>query len=266
MRRAVRQALLLALLFAVYAVAGAVESGRAAVNDIQLYYEIQGEGEPLLLLHGGFGHTAYWHEQTGVFAARYKVIAVDSRGHGRSSLSAQPLSYSLMASDVLALMDQLGIDKAHIVGWSDGGNIGLDIAIHHPERLLKLVAYGANYLASGVRSDVGDNAKFKAFIEQARLDYTRLSPTPAGWDAFVDNISKMWATEPAYSDAQMRSIKSRVLVLDGVDEEAIYIDHAKAMAALIPGAELVLMPGTGHFAMWEQPQEFNRIVLDFLAR
>ena len=243
-----------------------VESGMAAVNDIEMYYAIYGEGEPLLLLHGGLGNADYFANQISAFAEQYKVIAVDSRGHGRSTVTDAPISYDLMASDVLALMDFLEIEKASIVGWSDGGIIGLEIAIENPERLNKVVAYGANYVPSGVKADVGESAVFNAYIGQALADYELLSPTPEGFDAFLVNISNMWATEPNYTKEQMQAIPVPILFLDGWQEEAIYPAHNFEMSELVPGSELHLMPNVGHFAMFLTPDMFNEIVLDYLAR
>ncbi|MEQ8496860.1 MAG: alpha/beta hydrolase, partial [Gammaproteobacteria bacterium] len=226
-----------------------VESGRARVDDVDLYYEVRGSGTPLLLLHGGFGHTGAWRHQADAFAAAgFRVIAIDSRGQGRSTLPDTPLGYTRMADDVLGLMDQLGIARAHLVGWSDGGNIGLDIAMRHPGRLLKLVAYGANYRVEGVRDDVGDNPKFTTYVEQARRDYVERSPQPERWDELVTRIGAMWAREPNHADADLAAIRVPVLVLHGADEEAIEATHAEALAAHVPGARFVVMPGTGHFA------------------
>jgi len=240
-------------------------TGKAPVNDIQMYYEIHGEGQPLILLHGGLGNAGYWENQIPVFAEKYKVIAVDSRGHGRSTFSEQPISYALMASDVVALMDYLGIKKAHILGWSDGGIIGLYLAINHPDRLNKVIAYGANYNPSGVRTDIGESEKFNNYIKKAAKDYQTLSPDPTRWDAFLENIGQMWASEPNFTAEQLGSITVPMLILDGDNDEAIYTEHTKEMAGLIPTAKLTLIPGTGHFAMWEKPEEFNKIVLDYLA-
>lgn len=235
-----------------------------AANSIELHYHVHGSGEPLLLLHGGLGHSAGWHGQIAAFAEHFKVITMDSRGHGRSTFDAAPISYAVMATDVLTLLDHLGIERVHVVGWSDGGIIGLELAIHHPERLGKLVAYGANYSPAGVRTDIGDNERFNQFIAAASADYQQVSPAAAHWQEFLDNIGRMWANEPHYSDAQMGAISSPVLVFGGEQEEAIYVEHIRATAQLIPHAELVLMPDTGHFAHWEQPAEFNRVVLEFL--
>lgn len=242
-----------------------ITSGMAAVNDIEMYYAVYGEGEPLLL-HGGLGNADYFANQIEAFSAEYQVIAVDSRGHGRSTVTETPIGYSLMASDVLALMDYLEIDAANLVGWSDGGIIGLDIAINHPDRLIKLIAYGANYIPSGVRSDIGDSATFNAYIERALADYAELSPAPENVDAFLENIGNMWATEPNFSEEQLGSITTPTLILDGWEEEAIYPEHAFEMARLIPGAELLLMPDVGHFAMFQTSEMFNSIVLEYLGR
>lgn len=246
----------------------ATESGLAPINDIQMYYATYGDpaNPPLILLHGGLGNADYFVNQIPAFSEDYYVITADSRGHGRSTMSEQQIGYALMASDVLALMDYLNIESADLVGWSDGGIIGLDIAINHPERLHKLVAYGANYNPSGVRSDVGDNARFNAYIEMAAGDYARLSPDPDNFDTFLENIGNMWATEPNYTEEQMRGITVPTLILDGIEEEAIYPEHDLEMAMLIPNADLVLMGGVGHFAMWEATDEFNEIILAFLRR
>jgi pimeloyl-ACP methyl ester carboxylesterase len=237
----------------------------ATINGVEIYYEVYGEGDPVFLLHGGLGYGDYWVNQVPALAAKYQVIVMDSRGHGRSSFDEQPISYELMASDVLGLMDHLQIEKADIVGWSDGGIIGLEIAITHPERLNKVVAYGANFDPTGVRLDIGTNDYFNAYIEQAAIDYQTVSPAPERWDEFLGNISNMWATQPNYTEDQLKAITTPFLILDGQEEEAIDLNQTKLMALLIPGAELNLMPDTGHFAMFEQPEEFIGIVEAYLA-
>lgn len=246
----------------------ATESGMAPVNDIEMYYATYGDkaNPPLLLLHGGLGNADYFVNQIPAFSENYYVITADSRGHGRSTMSDQQIGYTLMASDVLALLDYLEIDAVNLVGWSDGGIIGLDIAINHPERLIKLVAYGANYIPAGVKSDVGESVRFNEYIEMAAGDYARLSPNPDNFETFLANISNMWASEPNYSQEQMQSITVPTLILDGIEEEAIYPSHDLEMATLIPGADLYLMGGVGHFAMWENTEEFNHVILDYLSR
>ena len=239
-------------------------SGYAPVNDIQMYYAVYGSGEPLIMLHGGLGHSDVWGNQIPVFAQHFKVITADSRGHGRSTRSSRPYSYGLMASDVLALMDYLKIDKASIVGWSDGGIIGIDIAINHPERLNRLFAFGANTNVAGLRPDIDKSAVFNKYIEVAGEDYKRLSKTPTEYDAFVKQISEMWATQPDYKPEQLAKIPVPVAIADGEHDEAIRQEHDVEMAKAIPGAKLVILPGVSHFAFLQKPDLFNQAVLDFL--
>jgi pimeloyl-ACP methyl ester carboxylesterase len=242
-----------------------LESGMAPVNDIQMYYAVYGEGEPVLLIHGGLGHADAWGFQVPALAETYRVIVADSRGHGRSTRSEKPFGYALMADDYLALLDHLKIDKTALVGWSDGGIIGLDIAIRHPERLSRLFAFAANYTPAGVKETVGDDPTFNAYIGRAGEDYARMSPTPAEFDAFVEQISKMWATEPNYTQDQLRAITVPTVIFDGDHDEAIEPEHTAEMADLIPGARLEIMKDASHFAMWQKPDEFNMTVLEFLA-
>ncbi|MCB9452281.1 MAG: alpha/beta hydrolase [Anaerolineaceae bacterium] len=244
------------------------ESGMAPVNNIEMYYATYGDptNTPVVLLHGGLGNADYFVNQIPALVEDYYVITADSRGHGRSTMSEQQIGYALMASDVLALMDYLKIDAANLVGWSDGGIIGLYIAIHNPERLIKLIAYGANYIPSGVRADVGESERFNTYIEMAAGDYLKLSPTPDGFDAFLANIGNMWATEPNFTSEELNGITTPTLILDGMEEEAIYPEHALEMAKLIPTADLLLMGGIGHFAMWDKTEAFNHILLDYLGQ
>lgn len=241
-------------------------SGIAPVNNVELYYEMRGEGTPLILLHGGLGHSGNWENQIPDLSEHFEVIAVDSRGHGRSTIGEQQISYSVMASDVVALMDYLDIRKANIVGFSDGGNIGLQLAIHHPNRLIKVVAAGANFNPSGVRPDVGKHPKMIEYFGKAMEDYTALSPDPTKWEAFLGNISQMWASEPNFTVQQLSSITVPLLLLDGENEEFIYPEHTREMAALIPTATPIVIPEAGHFGIWENPDQMNVAILQFLVQ
>jgi pimeloyl-ACP methyl ester carboxylesterase len=225
------------------------ESGEAPVNGILIYYAVWGEGSPLILLHGGLGNMEYFGGQVPEFAKHYKVIAMDSRGHGRSSRNAEPYGYALMAKDVIGLMDYLKIDKASIVGWSDGGIIGLDIAMNYPDRLDRLFAFGANTNVAGLKPNIDKDPTFSKYIEQTGKDYERLSKTPKEFNDFVTQISQMWATQPDYKPDQLAKIKSPVAIADGEHDEAIRQEHNVEMAKAIPGAKLIILPGLSHFAM-----------------
>jgi len=180
-------------------------SGQAPVNGVMIWYAVFGRGEPVILLHGGLANSNYWGNQVPALAKRYRVIVMDSRGHGRSTRNAEPYGYDLMADDVLGLMDFLKIPKAAIVGWSDGAILGLDIALRHPERLTKLFAFAANSDPSGV-ADIGQSPVFNAYIARAEKEYAALSPTPTDYKAFLEQIEKMWATQPNWTEEQLHGI------------------------------------------------------------
>jgi pimeloyl-ACP methyl ester carboxylesterase len=240
-------------------------TGHAKVNGIGLYYATIGHGSPVVLLHGGLANSDYWGHQVAALAPRRMVILVDSRGHGRSTRDARPYGYDLMADDVVALLDTLHIAKADVVGWSDGAILGLDLAIRHPDRTGKVFAFAANTVTSGVQEGVEKNPTFARFIERGRQEYARLSATPKDYDAFVAQISKMWETEPNWTDAQLKSIRSPVWVVDGDHDEAIKRAHTEYIAAMIPGAGLLILPNTSHFAFLQDPALFNAALLDFLG-
>lgn len=242
------------------------EGQTAAINGADLYYEVHGpdDGQPVLLLHGGLGTSESWVNLSPVLAtAGYRVVAMDSRGHGRSTWGDAPITYEQMAADTLGLLDHLEIAKTDVVGWSDGAVTGLELAIRHPERLDRVVAYGANFTPEGVH-DLVPSAQLLPF-ERLIADYQRLSPEPERFDELVEELDALYKVAPNYSEDELGSITVPVLIVDGAEEEFIYPEHTARMAALIPGAELVIMPGTGHFAPFAQPTEFNRIVLEFLA-
>ena len=242
----------------------AATTGYAAVNGVKLYYTRTGHGSPVVLLHGGLANSDYWGHQVKALAAKHTVITLDSRGHGRSSRNEKPFGYGLMADDVVAVLDSLKIPRADIVGWSDGAIIGIDLALHHPDRIGKVFAFAANTQTSGVKDGVEKNPTFAAYIERAGKEYAKLSPTPKEYDAFVEQISHMWASQPNWTDAQLASIKTPILIADGDHDEAIKREHTEYMAATIPGAGLLILPNTSHFAFLQDPALFNAAVLGFL--
>jgi pimeloyl-ACP methyl ester carboxylesterase len=243
----------------------AERSGHAAVNGISIYYAVYGRGSPVILLHGGLANTEYWGNQIAALSPHHSVIVMDSRGHGRSTRDARPYGYDLMADDVVALMDALDVRKADIVGWSDGGILGLDLAIRHPDRVGRIFAFAANTVPSGVKDDVEKNPTFAAFIKRAGEEYAARSATPKEYDAFVEQIGKMWASEPNWTDAQLKAIAAPVLVVDGDHDEAIKREHTEYIAATIPGAGLLILPNASHFAFLQDPDLFNFAVLHFLG-
>jgi pimeloyl-ACP methyl ester carboxylesterase len=242
-----------------------LKSGHAELNGIRLYYAEIGHGSPVVVLHGGLANSDYLGSQVQALAARHRVIVVDSRGHGRSTRDDQPFGYDLMTDDVVALLDRLKIQKANIVGWSDGAIIGLDMAMRHPARVGRIFAFGANTQTSGLKEGFDKNPVFAAYMARAREEYARLSPTPDQYDAFQEQIGKMWENQPNWTDAQLRTIRSPVLVVDGDHDEGIRREHTEYIAKTIPGARLLILPNLSHFAFLQDPVLFNMALLDFLG-
>jgi pimeloyl-ACP methyl ester carboxylesterase len=240
-------------------------AGYAPVNGIHMYYAVYGAGDPVLLIHGGLGHADIWANQVRDLMRDHTVIVADSRGHGRSTRNAEAYSYDLMASDYLALLDYLKVGKADLVGWSDGGIIGIDIAMKHPERLGRLFAQAANVTVDGVDPKVMESKVFNAYIARMGEDYRKMSKTPGEFDAFVEQISHMWASQPNWSDAELAKITVPTAIVLGDHDEAITRAHTEHMAEVIPGATLVILPDASHFAMLQDPRGYTRAVRDFIA-
>lgn len=244
-----------------------IGSTKVELGDITMYFEAHGSGDPLILLHGGFGSADAWNNQIPIFAEKYYVIAPDSRSHGRTTDSDSPLSYHLMAEDTIRLMDYLGIQSAYIVGWSDGGIIGIDMAIHHPERIKALVAFGANLNPQGYQDSFLEYVR-NATVEDITLmvgsKYIEMMPNPERLPIILEKIKTLYLTEPNFTQAELAGIKAPTLILDGQTETVIRTDHAQEIENSIPNAKLIILPNVGHAAVSENPEVWNNAVLNFL--
>ena len=242
----------------------ASSSGYSDVNGVKIFHAEWGAGDPVILLHGGLGSIEAFANQIPALAQDYRVIALDSRGHGRSTRNDATYSYELMTSDVLAVMDEMDIDKAAFVGWSDGGIISLEMAINHPTRISKAFVIGTNYTTDGVNPAVDTSEVFGAYVTAAAELYAKISPTPDQFDAFVGAILEMWGTQPNYTEAQLQSVTVPITVAQAEHDEAIFEAHAEKMASLLPGSTYLPLEGVSHFAMWQDPDRLNAAILDFL--
>lgn len=245
-------------------------SGTVPVNGIQLWYAEYGHGKPIVLLHGGLADAAWWGRQIPALAKHYRVIAVDSRGQGRSSHDPEAkLTYRLMAEDVLALMDHLHIRKAAVAGWSDGAITGLEIAIHHPQRLTKLFAFGANTDPSGYRNasgrDAAQNAVMAQYLRLMKIGYEKLSPTPQDYPAFYRKMNDLWDHYPQITAGQLQGIRVPTWIVDGDHDEIIRRKNIDFQFRNIPGARELIVPGVSHFAFLQQPEVMNAALLRFMA-
>lgn len=240
--------------------------GHITHEGARIWQASYGEGPPVVLLHGGLGHSGNWAFQLRALSqAGYRVIVIDSRGHGRSTRDDRPYTYELMASDVLAVMDALNIDKAAFVGWSDGACTALVLAMQAPERVKGVFFFGCNMDPSGTKEFVPTPVIDRCFTRHAK-DYARLSATPDQFNAFVEAVNLMMKTEPNYSAAELGRIKVPVAIVHSEHDEFIKAEHADYLARSIPGAELIRLSGVSHFAPLQRPNYFNEAVQLFLVR
>ncbi|MEJ6846698.1 alpha/beta fold hydrolase [Sinorhizobium fredii] len=248
------------------AMPAAVRSGKAPVNGIEMYYAIYGSGEgtPILMIHGGLGYADIWANQVADLSRDHTVIVADSRGHGRSTRTDAPYAYDLMAADYVALLDYLQIGKVALVGWSDGGIIGLDIAMKHPERLTKLFAHAANTTTTGVIPGGFEAKTFLAYIDHCKAVYGRISPTANQYEAFATQMNEMWSSQPNWSDDDLKAIHVPTVIALGDHDEAIDRKHTEHIAQMVPGAKLVILKDVSHFAMLQDPQGYTAAIRAFL--
>lgn len=231
----------------------------------RLWYGIVGEGPPVILLHGGLSSHRVWDGQVrALVQAGYQVILFDSRGHGRSTLGPTPLTYERMAADVAALIAHLQFEQPAVVGWSDGAIIALVLAMDPAADLGPIYAFGANMNQEGVRANAGNAPILKQVGPRLAADYAELSPAPdfAALSRAVRTMQSSSLNLAAHQVARVRSTAVKIATGDG--DEFILPAHAAWIARTIPGAELEVLSGCGHFAPWEAPATFNRSVLAFL--
>jgi pimeloyl-ACP methyl ester carboxylesterase len=233
---------------------------------VRIWYSTYGSGSPVILLHGGLGHSGNWGYQVpALVGSGYHTVLIDSRGHGRSTRDAQPFSYELMASDVVAVMDALHLKKAALVGWSDGACTALILAAKAPSRAAGVFFFACNMNPSGVKPFEGTPTLNRCFARHAK-DYAQLSATPEHFRNFVEDVSLMGRTQPNYSTHDLAKINVPVVVVQSEHDEFIKLEHAEYLVRSIPNAEFVLLNGVSHFAPLQRPAQFNAAMLAFISK
>jgi pimeloyl-ACP methyl ester carboxylesterase len=229
------------------------------IKDAELYYETYGSGEPLLLLHGNSQSIRAFSYQIGDLSKKYKVIAVDTRGQGKSTdETTGALSYDLFADDMKQLMDSLRIKKASVLGWSDGGNTGLIMAYKYPQYVTKLATMGANLFPT-------TQAVSDTVLNQVKAGLKNLQTKTDAYSKMETRLFTMLLTEPHITFDDIKTIKCPVLIMAG-EHDIILDSHTKAIAAAIPNAKLVIFKGETHYAPVENKRWFNNTVLEFLDK
>lgn len=228
-----------------------------AMPDIIMHHYVErGSGFPLLLLHGNGEQCGYFEHQMEPFASHFHVLALDTRGHGQTPRGTAPFTIRQFADDLLAFMDRLGIEKAHLLGFSDGGNIAMVFALRHPERVERLILNGANLDARGVK--IGVQLPIEVGYRIARLFARRNAKALRNAE-----MLGLMVNDPNVRPEELAHITCPTLVVAG-DKDMIKDSHTRLIASAIPGAQLAILRGD-HFIANRNPEAFNAAVLRFLC-
>ena len=227
------------------------------INGIQLYCEQYGKGEPLILLHGNGGDISAFSKNIAFFARKFRVIAVDSRAHGRSKDEGDSLSFEMMAHDVAVLLDTLHLPSAYIMGWSDGGIVALLMAMKYPGKVKKLTATGANIFVDSTAFSEGSYDDMMRRYNEYKDSIFNNPERRNDWKVF-----KLDVFHPSYSFDDLKAIRCPSLIIAG-DNDVIAIEHTVGIFQHIPGARLWIVPNSSHATLYEHAAEFNKVVSDF---
>ncbi|TCU30997.1 pimeloyl-ACP methyl ester carboxylesterase [Rhizobium azibense] len=253
-------------------------ANRVKVNGMQIYYEVSGDGDPLVVLHGAYMNIPSMGSIIPKLAKTHKVYALELQGHGRTTDIDRPITYPSLADDVAAFMDAVGLKKADIFGYSMGAAVGLQVAIRHPEKVNKLIAASVAYDAEGWQP------QFRAFIPQMTVemfvgmpfaeDYRKLAANPDGFPALVKKLIAL-EHQPMAWEADVKALKTPVLIITG-DADVATLEHSVAMFRLLgggtmgdmgkplPASRLAVMPATSHTAVINQPELLHAFIEPFL--
>ncbi|MGD9739375.1 MAG: alpha/beta fold hydrolase [Bauldia sp.] len=240
----------------------APQTGYAEVNGLSMYYEIHGTGEPLLLLHGAFAPISLWGNTLTTLAQNHQVIAVEFQGHGHTEDIGRPFTYAAFASDVIGVMDHLGIEQADVVGYSMGASVALEIGISYPERVNKLVLASTAFNAEGYRAELLPGVEamraedFDGFMRDA---FNAVAPDPNAFPAVVDKIKELEFSFTGWTPEQVAGIAAPTLIVVG-DADVVTLDQAVEMFQLLGGDvggdyvgltedQLAVLPGTTHIGV-----------------
>lgn len=281
MRSPVSQAALIAATLLLFTVTPALAKGkgaRVAVNGMQMYYEVSGKGDPLIVLHGAYMNIPLMGAIVPKLAKTHKVYAVELQGHGRTTDLQRPITYPNLADDVAAFMNAVGLEKADVFGYSMGAAVGLQLAIRHPARVKKLAAASVSYDVEGWQPE------FRAFIPQMTVEmflamplakeYRKLAANPEGFPELVKKLIAL-EEEPMAWGQDVEKLKLPVLLITG-DSDVVTLEHSVAMLRLLggggmgdmgrppPSSRLALMPATSHTAVIAQPDLLHAFIEPFL--
>ncbi|MYR45165.1 alpha/beta hydrolase [Streptomyces sp. SID5910] len=242
----------------------------ADLPGVRTWYETEGTGDPLVLLHGGFCTNDTWGAQRTDLAAAYRLFLPERRAHGHTPDVAGPLTYQDMADDTVDFLETVVGGAAHLVGWSDGGVVALLVAAARPDLVRKAVLIGANFrpgpecfaepaMLDAMTPDSADLAFFREM-------YAAVTPDGADhWPTVAAKLTDMWRTQPTLTAEDLARVRAPTLVLVG-DDDMMTLEHTTALYRGVPGSQLAVVPGASHLVPLEKPALVNRLILDHLAQ
>lgn len=264
--------LILSAFFGLTSCSGSTSTERVQINGVELDFLIQGNGPPLYLLHGGMESRDSFTNQIPVLSEHFTIVALDSRGQGRSGSSESKISYQQMSQDVVALAAHLEHEKISILGLSDGGITAITTAIDNPNLIERLILLGATFhfdsYPEGARDFIAsyewdgntDRTRYPGnFIQHYLTGHDNLS----GFGDKLKEMSIMWTTSPTYEQSDLEKISAKTLVING-DHEDTALGHVLELYEGINDAQLFIVPDATHYALQEKPKLLNDVILDFL--
>ena len=250
------------------ACAAAAHGEFATVRDgVKLYYEIHGQGPPVVLLHGGTATIQYsFSQQIDLLARSHTVIGIEQMGHGHSpDIAGRDFSYEEMTEDTAALLNQLQIKSADVIGWSDGGQIALRLAAFHPELVRRVVASGVGFGTSPASRQAVENTPDARWPREFRDGYRSTSPDGDGhWPIVWRKACLMWARPSwGFTEADLHRIKARALIIAG-DRDIVSASVTRRVAKAIPGAQVRILPDSDHWTFQRRAGLMNPLLVEFL--
>jgi pimeloyl-ACP methyl ester carboxylesterase len=247
---------------------------RANVDDLDVFFRRYGSGEPVLLLHGGFMFAETWLGQVPTLSEQHLLIAPDARGHGRTTLGTKAMTYRQLADDAIGLVERLGLDRVHVVGWSDGGCTALGMAMKRPDVLRSMTLLGtpwnfSNYSDLAVEELIDLTRPYSPVTATLSAVRRLLTPEPYRGSEFLNALRRMWLYTLDYTTEELGRIETPTMVIatdcdeflsDGPDPMHLF----REVAAAIPGARLAEVPGGTHLVHMVQPEAVNSLLLDFM--
>jgi pimeloyl-ACP methyl ester carboxylesterase len=240
------------------------------IRTSRIYYETSGAGEPLLLLHGGFGTVEDFASQTPELAKHFKVVAFERPGHGHTADNAEPFSFAAMSAGTVDFIEAMKLGATNLVGWSDGAITALLVSISRPDLVKRLVSVSGLFNTNAqAREDLNwirslTPESFRKSMAALLRRYDEISPDgPAHFPTVFEKTKRLWLNEPNIAKEELAKIRAPTMVI-AADRDAIPIEHTLDLFRSIKGAQLCIIPGTTHFLLSEKPDMVNRVIRDFL--